>query len=213
MKNNFTTGLAVLLPIVITLLVVSFLINILTNPFLGGTQAFLLNFSFFAAHPDLLNFYSKSLILIGIGITVLIVGFIGKLFLVDALFRLGDYFLHNIPVINKVYKACQDVVHSLFSTESRSFSQVVFVPYPNADTLSIGLVSKDSIPLENTKQDGDLVSVFVPGTPNPSMGFMLCYKRSELIFVDMKVEQAMKFVVSCGVVTSRFSVIADKGIV
>jgi uncharacterized membrane protein len=109
--------------------------------------------------------------------------------------------------VNKIYKACQDVVQSLFSSSSKSFSQVVFVPYPNAHNLSIGLMIRDSVKIKHNQRDyEELVSVFVPGTPNPSVGFMLMFKREQLTFVNMKVDEAMKFVVSCGVVMPDFTI-------
>lgn len=214
MKKYFTSGLAILLPAILTIMIVSFLINFLTQPFLESTITLLeqldfFNHSFFLFHPKtIVILTSKAFILLFLSGFILLIGLFGKLFLIDAFFRLGDYLLHKLPVINKIYKSCQDVVHSLFSSSSKKFSQVVLVPFPNSSNLGIGLITGDAIKLANCQQEtGHLISVFVPGTPNPSVGFMLMFKREQLHFVNMKVDEAMKFIVSCGVVMPDFEII------
>ncbi len=218
MRKYFISGLAILLPMIFTVMIVSFLINFLTQPFLEFTKALLSQMEFFH-HPFLLfhsvtflSLSSKTLILICLSGFIILIGLFGKLFVINGIFRLGDYFLHKLPFVNKIYKTCQDIVHSLFSPSSKKFSQVVFVPFPNSNNLSIGLITGDLIKLENCQQESEaLVSVFIPGTPNPSVGFMLMFKRSQLLFVNMKVNEAMKFIVSCGIVMPDFEIIQPPG--
>lgn len=201
-----------LLPILLTILIVGFLINLLTKPFLGSVETILSHFeifkhSYFIFESDVvITIVSKLLILIGLTLFILLIGVIGKLFLIDYMLRFGNFIFHNIPYINKIYIACQDVVHGLFSNESKSFSQVVFVPFPTPETLSVGLVTKDAIAVHLEGESSDFIPVFVPGTPNPTVGFMLMLKREQLIFADMKIDEAMKFVVSCGVVMPNFTI-------
>lgn len=213
MKKYFTNGLALLLPVILTVMIVNFLINLVTQPFLNSTTALLEKLFFFQSSLPLfqqtafLILSSKMLILIFlIGLTILI-GIMGKLFLIDLFFRFGDYLFHKLPFVNRIYKACKDVVHSLFSSSSKKFSQVVFVPFPSPENLSIGLVTSASLKIENSDENHDhLISVFVPGTPNPSVGFLLMFKREQLLFVNMKVDEAMKFIVSCGIVMPDFEI-------
>lgn len=214
MKKYFSSGLTILLPIILTIMIIEVLINFLTQPFLESTKALLGQLEFFH-HPfflfhstNLLPLLSKALILIFLSVVIIFIGLFGKLFLIDALFCVGDYLLHRLPFVNKIYKTCQDIVHSLFSSSSRKFSQVVFAPFPNPCNLSIGLVTGDLIKLENCRAENEeLVSVFIPGTPNPSVGFLLMFKRSQLLFVNMKVDEAMKLIVSCGIVMPDFQIL------
>lgn len=197
-KKYFSTGLAILLPIVLTLMIIVFLVNIVTAPFLEPVKS--LVSSFLLAESDALTtVISKFLILFSIFGFILLLGIIGKLFLVEALLEWGDYFFHRVPYINRIYKACQDVVRSLFSSSSQSFTQAVFVPYPQTGNLSVGFVTCESVKIIDLAQANEFVSVFVPETPNPSGGFLLLFKRNQLIFSNMKVDEAMKFVVSCGI--------------
>lgn len=210
MKKHFTTGLAILLPIAVTYLVVMFFVNILTKPFVGIVHALLteyqpLNYSFFN-NPEVILFISKMLILVFLFLLVLVIGVIGRWLVIHYLFQFGDYIIHKIPMVNKVYKAAKDVVHSLLSPDAVTFKQVVLVPFPNRKGLSIGLITNDKVAMDLEQLPKELVSVFVPATPNPTMGFMLLFRREQLTFVDLSVEEALKCVVSCGVITSSLAV-------
>lgn len=212
MKKYFTTGLAILLPIVFTGMIVGILINFLTKPFLTHTKALLVQWSFFQEsiffnEAAFLTIISKIVILCALSSAVILIGWLGQWFLIDALFRFGNYILHRLPFVNKIYKACQDIVQTIFSPSSRTFSQVVLVPFPNHHSLSIGLITSHSLNCENIPETEQTFSVFIPGTPNPTVGFMLMLKKEQLIFVDMKVDEAMKFIVSCGVVMPEFKMI------
>lgn len=215
MKKYFMTGLAILLPIILTVMIVGFLINFLTHPFLEPTKALIAQFDFFQQpflffnETILVTAASKVLILIFLMGFITLIGFLGKLFLIDYLFRLGDYFLHKLPYVNKIYKVCQDVVHNLFSSSSKSFSQVALVPFPNLHHLSLGLVAGEIILIKQAQHNElkDLVATFVPCPFNPSIGFLLIFKKEQLTFVNMKVDEAMKFVISCGVVMPDFAIV------
>ncbi len=203
MNKCLTSGLAILLPLIFTLMIVNFFINFLTKPFLEPATAFLTQWSFFS--PTWVLIPSKALILLILFALTVLIGFLGKLFLVNYLFHFGDYLFLRLPLVNKIYKTCQDVIHTLFSSSSKSFSQVVLIPFPNSSRLSVGLVTNESIKIQSDFQSFDeLVSVFVPGAINPSFGFLVMFKREQLTFVNMKVDEAMKFLVSCGVVKPNF---------
>lgn len=201
MKKNFTAGLAILLPIVITYWLVMFLVNLLTKPFLGTTANFIQSMGFQGSH-DTITWLSQFLILLLLFACILIIGVFGRMFLVEALLSLGDKFVHKIPLINKLYKAIQDVVHSVFHGDNPSFSKVVLVPYPHSDAYALGFITRESM-MEPSLDEKGIISVFVPGTPNPSMGFMLSYKRSDMIPLDMDTSKAIKFIVSCGVIYQK----------
>lgn len=193
MKNNFLTGLAILLPIALTFWIVNLLVNLLTAPFIGLIEG-LFNYYHIAHDHFWTHLLSKFLILATLLALVLVAGIFARFLFLNSLFKFGDRLLHRLPLFNKVYKASQDVVHSLFSEEKASFSQVVLVPFPNSRSLSIGLISSKSHSAEGK------ISVFVPGTPNPTMGFMLLFREDQLIPIGLKVDEALKFVVSCGVI-------------
>lgn len=206
MKRNFLTGFAILLPIALTLWILSFLINLLTHPFLGMVESFI--------HVDvealsetthgLILFACKIVILILLASFTMFIGFLGQHYIVRRFLHYSDLILHRIPFINRIYQAAQEVVKTLFNEEHTTFSQVVMVPFPHEESRSIGFITKRDQAAYMDAQHGEKVSVFVPGTPNPTMGFMLLFDRDQLIFTEMSIEEALKFVISCGVMAGPF---------
>jgi uncharacterized membrane protein len=206
MKKYFLTGLAILLPLAVTVAVLNFLINLLTKPFIGIVSSIVCKIPFPDNHTFLFNqehvilYTSKVLILITLFLFTIFLGIVTRWFVVKELFQIGDKILHRIPVINTVYKTTQDIMKTLLSSDKKSFKQVVMVPFPRHDTFVIGLVARDAPEICSSKTTSDLVSVLIPTTPNPTTGFLLMYPRKDLVLIDMKPEDAIKYIVSCGVI-------------
>ncbi len=74
------------------------------------------------------------------------------------------------------------------------------VPFPKPGNYMIGLIAREAPEACSEKMNEELISVLIPTTPNPTTGFLVMYKKEELIFLDMKPEDAIKFIVSCGVI-------------
>jgi len=204
MKKNFLTGLAILLPFVVTLWLMLFLLKLTTKPFTGAIEYILVQFDLVL--PSLLTQYhlvirlvSQVIVALLLTVFILFTGFAAQAMVVKYFIRIGNKILHKIPLINKIYKAVQDVMQTLFN-EEKTFSQVALVPFPCSDTLCIGLITK---PIDHLEDDAP-ISVFVPATPNPTIGFLLLFPKKQLVFIDLTVEDALKFVVSCGVVSPVF---------
>lgn len=204
MRKYFFAGLALLLPTTITLIVTLFIVNLVTRPFEGAVESVLTYYNLFdkpflfLSAYQVLNLISKTLVIAFIILLIFLIGMMGQNIITRAFFNLGDYVIHKIPLVNKVYKATTEVVHNLFKTDSTAFSQVVLVPFPHANAYSIGLISTE----QNLSLTENKISIFVPGTPNPTMGFMLMFNKNEVIPTDMKVDEALKFVISCGIMSS-----------
>jgi len=207
MKKYFITGLVILLPLAVTIAIVVFIVNFLTKPFVGVVVSFLkefalLNKGFLFLSPEQVVLYgSKFLILICLFLFTLLLGMIARWFFFKAFISLSDKILHRIPLINKVYKTTQEIIKTIFVTDKSSFKQVVMVPFPKEGTYVMGLVSRESPEICSEKVKAPMVSVLVPTTPNPTTGFLLMYKKEDLIYLDLKPEAAIKYIVSCGVIT------------
>ena len=204
LKKHVAAGLIILLPIAITYWIIKFILNLITHPFeefvqLALTRLHILNDGFgIFTHEQIILVLSKILVVISLVALILLVGMIGRWFFFRSFIHLADSLLHKIPVVNKVYLACKDFTTALFSPKEGSFSQVVLVPFPSADHLSVGLVTSEfKNEILNNRQD-DFISVLIPGTPNPTIGFLLMFSKKQVIFTDMKVDEAIKYVMSCG---------------
>ena len=201
------TGLVMLLPLAITLWIIGTIIDLLTGPFTGITEKILSSTGLqqstllFLTPSQTFLVVEKLLILIFLFFFILTIGAVGKHFIVSYFLRFGDTLLQKIPVINSVYKTSQELINAIFTSDQKAFKQVVLVPFPNESCLTIGLV---------TKQEGidpSLVPVYVPTTPNPTSGYLIMYDKNKVIPVDMSVEEALRYVLSCGALLKKEGII------
>ncbi len=209
MKKYFITGLVILLPLAVTIAVVIFMVNFLTKPFIGFVTKILShspisNTGFLFFSPEqLIRYGSQLIILLGLFLLALLLGMIARWFFFRTLIKISDKILHKIPLVNKVYKTTQDIISTLFSSDKNSFKQVVLAPFPKEGSYCLGLVSREAPKACERALNAELLSVFIPTTPNPTTGFLLMLKREDLIFLDMKTEDAVKYIVSCGVIIPK----------
>jgi uncharacterized membrane protein len=203
MKKYFITGLVILLPLAVTIALVAFIVNFLTQPFIGVVTSLFKNIPIlsFIKSENVILYSSQILILLGLFLFTLALGMIARWFFFKSLISFSDRILHRIPVVNKVYKTSQEIIKTLFASDKNSFKQVVMVPFPKEGTYTLGLVSRES-PKECSNAVGEtLISILIPTTPNPTTGYLIMYRKSEIIYLDMKPEDAIKYIVSCGVIT------------
>src|SRR6185295_6334992 len=197
MRKHFFAGLIILLPLVITYWIIKFILRVITGPFQNFATSILEYIG--APHEGLLaDALGTVLILFGLVAIILAIGAMGRWMVVHYLFHFLDYLLHALPFVNKIYLSCKDFTTALFSPKSDSFSQVVLVPFPSANHRSIGLVTSEFKNQVMDDRTDDFISVLIPGTPNPTVGFLLLFSKKQLTFTDMRVDEAIKYVMSCG---------------
>ncbi len=132
------------------------------------------------------------LILVG----MLTAGFVGRV-----LVGLGERLVHRMPVVRNVYGALKQIFETVMSQSSGAFRQVVLFEYPRRGSWAIGFITgRTEGEVQNVTEE-EVVNVFLPTTPNPTSGYLLFIPRSELVLLDMTVEEGIKMVVSGGIVT------------
>lgn len=203
MKKYFVTGLVILLPVMLTLVVVIFVFNFLTAPFLELTKTILGHYDL-VKNEQLLHYLSQFLILITLFFFTVLLGIFARWVFFHYMVRIWEYLLHRIPLVSPIYKTCQDVINTMFTSKTTAFKQVVMVRFPNPETYTMGLITRDHIQGLEDAIGSDLVIVFVPTTPNPTSGFLTIFKKEEVIYLDMKIEDAFKYIISCGVIMAPF---------
>lgn len=212
MKKYFITGMVILLPLAVTIAIIAFIVNFLTLPFIGVVTDFLRNTGIanrgflFLTPEQLIRYGSQLIIIIGIFLFTIMLGMIARWFLFKSLISVSDRILHRIPLVNKVYKTTQEIIKTLFVTDKTSFQQVVMVPFPKEGSYVLGLISRESPQTCSDAAGKKLFSVLIPTTPNPTTGFLLMYGEDEIKYLDMKPETAIKYIVSCGVITPEHPV-------
>ncbi|MCQ2741118.1 MAG: DUF502 domain-containing protein [Alphaproteobacteria bacterium] len=144
----------------------------------------------------------------GLGLIVLVVflmligmfaaGFLGRFFI-----RLGEWFLSRMPLISSVYSLLKQIFETVFSSKTQAFKKVVMLEYPRKGIWILGLVSADLQGEIKEKLQEEMVNVFIPTTPNPTSGFLIFVPRKGVIELEMSVEEAIKFIVSGGLVEPK----------
>jgi uncharacterized membrane protein len=209
MKKYFLTGLVILLPLAITIAVIGFIIDFITGPFFVFVSSLVNNIPIpqngflFLSHEQLHRYLTKLIILVAILVFTIFLGMVTRWFFFKSLISLSDKILHKIPLINTVYKTTQDIIKTLFVSDRNSFKQVVMVPFPRDGIYALGFITRESPATCSQKVGKDLVSVLIPTTPAPMSGFLLMYPKEKLIMVDIRPEDAIKYIVSCGVLTPQ----------
>lgn len=191
-RRYFIAGLLIWLPIWATLVIIKFLIDIM-----DGTLRLIPT----PYQPDkLIGFHIPGLGLV-ISIAVIIItgmfvsNFIGRQFV-----ALGEYFLAHIPFVRTIYTAVKKVLETLFTSKDQSFRKVLLVEYPRKGLWSIAFQTGTGSEELNKVLNTELISIFIPTTPNPTSGFLMMVPRSEVVELAMNVEDALKYVISLGVV-------------
>ena len=193
-RRHFLAGILVTSPILITVYVTWLIVT-----FIDAQVAGLL--------PNSLDFTKQlphQIPGLGLIISIVVITFIGAItpgFIGRTLLKVGERILDNTPVVRSIYGAIKQIMETVMSTNSESFREVVLVEYPRKGIWVIGFVTGETKGEVQSLKKETLINVFIPTTPNPTSGFLLFLPKKDLIYMKMKVEDAVKMVISGGIVT------------
>lgn len=195
-RKWFISGILVWLPIVVTIVVIKFVLDILNQSLLLLPPHF---------QPDvLLGVHIPGYgVILTLGV-ILGTGVFAANFIGSRLVELADSLMARIPLVRTIYLGVKQVTKTVFTPGGQSFRKVWLVEYPRKDMWTIafqtGVVSDK---MKGLIGQNEMISIYVPTTPNPTSGFLLMVPRSELIELDISVDQALKLVISLGVVQPK----------
>ena len=187
LRRWFIAGLLIWLPLAVTLLTIRFVVNVLDTSLLLLPAAI---------RPDVPGFGVLLSIVLVLGTGVIAANYLGSQ-------ALGwvERAVSHIPLVRSIYGGMKKLAETLFSGNSVAFRHALLIRYPHASSWSIAFQTADT-PRELADKAGqELVTVFVPTTPNPTSGFLLLVPKADVIWLDMPVEEALRLVISLGVVT------------
>jgi len=192
-RKWFLAGLLVIVPVAITAWVLEGVIATLDKTLLILPEAW---------QPDrLIGFHIPGFgVLLALAI-LLLVGATASNFLGRKLVAWWDALLSRIPVVRSIYSGVKQVSDKLFSENGNAFRTAVLVQWPRLDVWTIGFVTGTPGGDVVNYLQGEYLSVYVPTTPNPTGGYFVMLKKSDCIELDMSVDEALKYVVSMGVVS------------
>lgn len=192
MKKYFVTGLLIWIPLVITFVVLAWIITTLDQILLLVPPTF---------RPDaLLGFHVP-----GIGVVVSLVvivatGLAAANFVGQRMVRFWESLLSRIPVVKSIYYSVKQVSDTLLSSNGQAFRKALLIQYPREGMWTIGFQTGSPGGDAAHHLGNEFVSVYVPTTPNPTSGFFLMMPRQDVVELDMSVDEALKYIISMGVV-------------
>ena len=201
MKRYLIAGLLVWLPLAITIWVLQAVLGALDGVFaalLTATQAVLP----VGAHSPLESLKQVP----GLGVIVMVIGMLlTGMFATNIVgqwwLSRGNRLLVRIPIVKSIYSSVKQVSDTLFSSNGNAFREAVLVQYPHAGSWTIAFVTgKPSGEVADHLHPDEHLSVYVPTTPNPTSGFFLILPRADVIELRMSVDEALKYIISMGVV-------------
>jgi len=197
LRNYFITGIIILLPLGVTVMVVQFLLkNIGAN-----TSKFF--FWFLDANTRNQAWLTPLLDFAAIIIVVILITFLGiisKYFLGRFLVNVTESIVEKVPFVNTVYRTAKQIVDT-FSKEHRAvFQKSVLIEYPRPGVFALGFITSRAKGEVQDKTQAEVINVFVPTTPNPTSGFLLMLPKDQVIELDMSIGDCMKVIISGGAV-------------
>lgn len=195
-RGNFLAGLIVIAPIGFTLWII--------NSIIGWIDGWVLPLIPYNYHfTEYIGINLKGLGVIFFLVFTVLVGWIGKGILGRTFIRIGENLVDRTPIVRSVYSGIKQIAETVLSSRDSSFDKACLIEYPRKGIWAIAFVASDSkgeIAEKNPNKNNQLVSVFIPTTPNPTSGFLLFIPKSDITYLDMTIEEAAKLVISAGLV-------------
>jgi uncharacterized membrane protein len=193
LRRYFITGLLVWVPIVITVWVLSLLVGTMDQTLLLLPSAF---------RPESwLGFYIPGIGALLTLLVILLTGLFAANIIGQRLVRYWERAMARIPVVNSIYNGVKQVSDTLFSPTGQAFRKALLVQWPSPGTWTIAFLTGRPGGDVANHLTGDYISVYVPTTPNPTGGYFVMVPRSAAIELDMTVDDALKYIISMGVVS------------
>jgi uncharacterized membrane protein len=192
LKKYLITGLLIWIPLVITIWVLKLVVDVLDQSLL------LLPTSWHT--ENLLGVHIPGLGAILTVLIVLLTGLFATNFFGAQLIEIWHDILHRIPVVNSIYSSVKQISDTLFSSSGQAFRKALLVQWPRENMWTIAFLTGTPGPGVARFLPADCLAVYVPTTPNPTGGYFVIVARKDVIELDMTVDQALKYIISMGVV-------------
>ncbi|MDD3378310.1 MAG: DUF502 domain-containing protein [Candidatus Riflebacteria bacterium] len=190
-RTYLLTGVFMLIPAAITLYIIYFIFQF-SDGILGGALA------------ERIGYQIPGMGLILTALICLLVGMIAQNYVGKRIIKGIDASMEKIPVVKSLYTGIKQVGNVIMQQNKSEFKRVVLLEYPKADCWALGFVTADFMyPINDERVAKNLVSIFVPTTPNPTSGFMLIISKDKIVDLNIDIEIAMKIVISGGLVQAN----------
>lgn len=192
MKKYFITGLLIWIPLAITVWVLTLIVRTMDQSLLLLPEAI--------RPENVLGFYIPGIGALLTILVVLLTGLVAANIVGQRMVRFWEALLARIPVVKSIYYSVKQISDTLFSGSGEAFRKVLLVRYPHPEAWAVAFLTGTPADEVSAMTGEELVSVFIPTAPSPVNGFFFFVKKNETIDLDMSVDDALKYIVSMGVV-------------
>jgi uncharacterized membrane protein len=196
-KASLIAGLLVFLPAFLTVWLL-WKLFLLVDGFLNETVRHVLwavlKIQFFRTHDI------PGLGFVAVVVILFLAGLIARNFIGRKIIDITNRLVARIPLANKIYTAIDQIAKAFLSGQREVFQKAVLIEYPHKGMYCIAFYTQDTQGPVQESLPTDVISVFLPSTPNPTTGFLLFVPKSEVIPLDMPVEEALKLIISAGAI-------------
>lgn len=196
LRRYLVAGLLVWVPLGITIFLIRIAINLMDRT-LG-----LLPRQY--RPEELLGFEIPGLGVVLTFLLLLLTGVLAANFVGRAFVGGWESLMHRIPVVRSIYSAAKNFAEIVFSDSSDSFKRVLLIEYPRKGLYSLAFQTATELSEVQGRTDEDVVCCFVPTTPNPTSGFIIVVPKKDVTVLDMEVDEALKMIISLGVVVPKW---------
>ena len=200
-RKIFFAGVLVTLPLALTIFLLQFFFVVLDAQ-LGPAVTKLLLQLHVSIDPD---YRIPGLGLITLVVIIFLAGLFARNIIGQKLVNFGEGLLVKIPVFKNIYVGAKQVIETFGQSRAGAFRRVVMIEYPRRGIYSLAFVTNEEQGMIEKQFDHDMVSVFLPTTPNPTSGYFLMLPKEDVVELDMSVEEGIKMIISGGLVTPQGS--------
>ncbi|MFB6174387.1 MAG: DUF502 domain-containing protein [Candidatus Nanohalobium sp.] len=194
-RESFKSGLVMILPLLISLVIIKFLADyvfLFVNPIVRGTNL--------ASYTGNITVIAQGIAVLLVVVFITLIGYVSNYKASERLSLTINKMIKEIPVFGAVYSTV-DRISDSFSGEDDTFQKVVLVDFPDSDLRSLGLLTAEAPEAVDEAEDEKMHSVFIPLTPNPTMGHLVMLRQDQFKELDMSVQEGMKLLLTTGIAT------------
>lgn len=209
LRNYFLTGLVIVGPLAITVAVVMWFIGLIdawVKPLMPDFEAWLRELIPVGYYPEWLSVSIPGIGLVFAIIGITIIGALAANLLGRTIVSYGEMMLGRMPVVRNVYSGLKQIFETVLSESGNSFQKVGLVEFPRKGMWSIIFIagaSRGEVDVRLSENE-PTICAFLPCTPNPTTGYLIYVKKSEVIELEMTIEEAAKLVISAGLIAPEF---------
>ncbi|WP_037029202.1 DUF502 domain-containing protein [Psychrilyobacter atlanticus] len=208
-KSLFATGLITVLPVLITINIMSWIFKFLNNYlrqniFVKEMTSYLLKYEFYSKFTTQVLVYLIAMLIIIL--TIIIAGLAMRNVIGKKIAKKIDLLFSNIPLVKPIYTTILQIRHLMFTSNTKAYQKVVMIEYPRKGIYSLGfLTNRENQLFEEILGGKKLLNIFIPTSPNPTSGMFIMVEADTVKELDIKIEDAVKLIISGGAIVPKIN--------